>query len=307
MASARERQTSDFSNFQFIINPSAGKGKYKRIIHAIHKTLSGSELRYEISVLQYRGEATSIAKKAADGHDIVVAVGGDGTVNEVLNGIIGTQAILGIIPAGTGNGFARALGLPLHLEEACQVLVEEHIREIDVGRVNGRCFLGTAGVGFDALISKFAGERLGPMRGMWVYFFAGTLTFYRYTPQLISVGIDSRVIEVSPLLVAIANTKRYGGRALIAPDARPDDGLFDVCVIQDMSAARLLRHLPKLFTGEHTRLSDVAMYRGRNITIDAPEPIPVHVDGEAIDSRSRIQFTLLPAAMRVLVPKYFGF
>lgn len=305
MASAREYQINSLSSLQFVINPSAGQGKYRRIINAIHTTLSGSGLHYDIKVLQYRGEAASIAKKAADSYSVVVAVGGDGTVNQVLNGIVDSQAILGIIPAGTGNGFARALGLPLRSEEACQVLVEGRIRGLDVGKANSRYFLGTAGVGFDALISKFAGERLGPLRGMWLYFLAGALTFYKFTPQLMDVKIDSRIVKVSPLLVAIANTRRYGGKALIAPNAKPDDGLLDVCVIQDMNAVRLVRHLPKLFTGQHIHLPDVAMYRGRKIAIDAPKPIPVHVDGEAIGSYSRIRFTLLPKAVRVLVPKDF--
>jgi diacylglycerol kinase (ATP) len=307
MGPARQHQKRSLLKYQFIVNPSAGQGRYRRIAHAIHKTLSHSSLQYEIKVLQYRGEAASIAKEAANSYDVVVAVGGDGTVNEVINGIVGTQVTLGIIPAGTGNGFARELGLPLRPEEACRILVEGDIKAIDVGRANGRYFLGTAGVGFDALIAEVAAERIGPLRGMWLYFFAGALTFYRRTPQLINVEIDQKVVKLKPLLVAIANTRRYGGKALIAPDARPDDGLLDVCVIQNMSAARLLRHLPKLFTGQHIHLPDVAIYRGRNITIDAPSPIPVHVDGEAMEGRSRVQFTLLPKAVRVLVPKHFRF
>jgi diacylglycerol kinase (ATP) len=289
--------------FQFIINPSAGQGKYQRIIHAIHETLSASGLKYETNVLQYKGEAAAIAKKAAQDHHIVVAVGGDGTVNEVLNAIVGTHATFGIVPAGTGNGFARAMNLPLNPEEACQVLVEGYIREIDVGEVNGRYFLGTAGIGFDALIARFAAEKTGPLRGMWLYFFGGASVFYKYSPPLVDVQIDSDTIRVTPLLVAVANTKRYGGKALIAPDARPDDGLFDVCVIQNMGAFRLLRHLPKLFSGKHIRLSDVAVYKGRKIVINSSEPVPLHVDGEAMGEYSSIQFTLLPKAIRVLVSK----
>ena len=289
-------------SFQFIINPSAGQGKYQRIVRAIHETLSNSGLQYEIKVLQYRGEAASIAKKAADNHDVVVAVGGDGTVNEVLNGIVGSQSTFGIIPAGTGNGFAMELGLPLHPEKACQVLVEGCTKRIDVGEVNGRYFLGTAGVGFDALISEFAGENLGPLRGMWLYFFAGAFVFHKFKPPLINVEIDSKVVKVKPLLIVIANTRRYGGRALIAPDARADDGLLDVCAVQAMSMFRFLLYLPTLFVGWHTRLPEVTVYRGRRIAIDAPEPIPVHVDGEAIGSYLRIQFTLLPKAIKVLVP-----
>jgi len=294
---------SALRTFQFIINPSAGQGKYKRIIHVINTTLSGSGLQYEIKMPSYRGEATAIAREVADSCDVVVAVGGDGTINEVLNGIVGSQAVLGIIAAGTGNGFARELGVPLQTERACQVLVEGHVKALDLGNANGKYFLGTAGVGFDALIARASGKILGPLRGMWLYFFAGALMFYRFKRQLIDLEIDSETIRVRPLLVAVANTRRYGGKALIAPDAKPDDGLLDVCVIQNMGALRLMYHLPKLFTGEHTKLSDVAMYRGKNITIHAKEPIPLHVDGEAIESCSEVQFTLLSEAIKVLVPK----
>ena len=294
-------------SFQFIINPSAGQGKYKRTIQAIHKTLSDSGLQYEINILQYRGETIPLARKAAERHSVVVASGGDGTINEVLNGIVGTQAIFGIIPAGTGNGLARDLGLPLRPEKACQVLVEGNIREIDVGRVNDRYYLGTAGVGFDALIANAVianavSRKLGPLRGMWLYFFAGIVMFYKFTPHLINLNIDSNIVTVSPLLVAITNTRRYGGKALIAPYAKPDDGLLDVCVIQNMSDFKLLRHLPKLFTGNHTRLAEVAMYRGREIAVESPEPIPVHVDGEAIGYFSSVKFTIIPKAIRILVP-----
>jgi len=243
-----------------------------------------------------------VARKAAADHDVVVAVGGDGTVNEVFNGIVGTEAIFGIIPTGTGNGFAREFDLPTQPEEACKVLVEGYIREIDVGRANDRYFLGTAGVGFDALIAKVASKKFGPLRGMWLYFFAGASVFFKYERQLLSVEIDSRIVKVKPLLVAIANTRIYGGTAVIAPDAKPDDGQFDVCIAKDMSAIRLAMSIPKLFTGKHIHLHEITMYKGKSVTISAPKPIPVHVDGEPMDLTSRIQFTLLPRAIKILVP-----
>ena len=253
-------------------------------------------------MLQYRGEATSAAREAAADHDVVVAVGGDGTVNEVFNGIMGTESIFGIIPAGTGNGFAREFDLPMQPEEACKVLVEGDIREIDVGRANDRYFLGTAGVGFDALIAKVASKKIGPLRGMWLYFFAGAFVFFKYDRQLVNVEIDSQIVKVKPLLVAIANTRIYGGAAVIAPDAEPDDGLFDVCIAQDMSAIRLATSIPKLFTGKHINLHEITMYKGKSIIISAPKPIPVHVDGEPMDGSHSIHFTLLPRAIKILVP-----
>lgn len=295
--------TDNILSYKFIVNPSAGHGNYKRVIHEIRRAISECDSSYEISIPNYKGEAISIAKTAADNYDVVVAVGGDGTINEVLNGIMGTQAILGIIPAGTGNGFAREFNIPLHIKEACKVLLDGNVKWVDVGKSADRYFLGTAGLGFDALIAKFAGEVLGPFRGMWLYFFAGLLILYKYNPALISVKIDSQTVKVSPLLVAIANTRRYGGRALIAPGAKPDDGLFDVCVVKHMRELRLLWNLPKLFKGEHTNLSEVSIYRGSEVLIDAPVPVPIHVDGEPLDSCCEVQFTLLKRALRILVPK----
>lgn len=291
-------------NIQFIVNPLAGHGNYKYVIHIIESIFSASNFNYNITILKYKGEATLIAKESASDYDVVVAVGGDGTINEVLNGLVGTNVILGIIPVGTGNGIAREFGLPLKIKEACKTIFDGHTRWIDVGNFDGRYFMGCAGTGFDALIAKFAGELRGPFRGIWVYFFAGLMVFYRYKPIPISVKIDSELsLEVKPLLVAIANTKRYGGKALITPQAEPDDGLFDICVIQTMNVASLARHLPKLFKGTHTNLPQVKIYKGKNVFIQANELIPFHIDGESLGSFCSVQIDILPKAIRLLVPK----
>jgi diacylglycerol kinase (ATP) len=287
---------------QFIINPSAGHGNYKQIIHDIETIFSGSGFCYDIAMPSYQGEATLLAREFASNHDIVVAVGGDGTINEVLNGLIGTDTIFGIIPAGTGNGIAREFGLPFNPKEACKTILSGHIKWMDVGNADGRYFMGFAGTGFDAMIARFAGELRGPFRGIWVYFYAGLMLFHRYKPQLLRIKIDSELVEVRPLIVAIANTKRYGGRALIAPDATPDDGLFDICIIKSMGALPLIRHLPKLFNGKHVNLSYVKIYKGENVTIQADEPIPFHIDGESMDGYRSIQFTIVPKAIKLLVP-----
>lgn len=290
-------------NFQFIVNPSAGHGQYKLIIRDIEKVLSKKQISYDIAVPSFRGEAVSLARKASADHNVVVAVGGDGTVNEVINGLIDTSATLGIIPAGTGNGFAREFGIPLHPREACKILIEGYTRFIDIGQADGRYFTGFAGMGFDALIAKLAGDLFGPFRGMWIYFFAGVLAFNRYKPKIISIEIDSEKIEVRPLLIAIANTKRYGGRAYIAPNAVPDDGLFDVCIIEYMGAWNLFWNLHKLFNGEHIKLPYVFMYKSKRVIINAPDLFPIHLDGEAIDNCCKIEFNIIPNAIKLIVPR----
>jgi YegS/Rv2252/BmrU family lipid kinase len=291
-------------NFQFIVNPLAGHGKYRKTINSIQKALSDSGLKYDIEVPQHSEETISIAKKAAENHDVVVAAGGDGTINAVLNGIIGTQAMLGIIPIGTGNGIAREFDLPSDPEEIYQILTSGHTRSVDVGEVNGRYFLGTAGLGFDALISKFTQTKRGPLRGMWLYFFAGFVMFLNYTPKEVNLKINGKSINVIPLIITIANVKRYGGRALVAPDAKPDDGLFDVCIIREMSALRLLLNISKLFNGNHIYMPEVAIYRGNEVSISVSDiVVPIHVDGESIGSYSQLDFSLVPKAVKVLVPK----
>jgi diacylglycerol kinase (ATP) len=293
-------------NLQFIVNPSAGHGQYRQIIHDIEKVLSGSQVCYDIAIPTFKGEAVLMAKEASINHDVVVAVGGDGTVNEVINGLVDTDATLGIIPAGTGNGFAREFGIPLHPKEACKVLLEGHTRQIDIGQADGRYFSGFAGMGFDALIAKFTGEMFGPLRGMWIYFFGGMLVFNRYKPQTISIEIDSETMEIRPLIVAVANTKRYGGRAFIAPNAVPDDGMFDVCVIRYMGPWKLFWNLSKLFSGDHIKLPYVTIYRSEKVLIYSSEPFPVHLDGEAIDSCCKIQFDIIPNAIKLIVPQEGG-
>ncbi|HGE71355.1 TPA: diacylglycerol kinase family lipid kinase [Candidatus Poribacteria bacterium] len=291
-------------NIKFIVNPSAGHGNYKHVIHDIESVFSRSHFSYDITILSCKGEATLIAKESADNYSAIIAVGGDGTINEVLNGLIGTNAILGIIPAGTGNGIAREFGLPLKVKEACKIILNGHTKWIDVGNAGGRYFMGCAGTGFDALIAKFAGELRGPFRGIWVYFFAGLIVFHRYKPKLVNITINSELsLEVKPLLIAIANTKRYGGRALITPQASPDDGLFDICIIKSMNMISLAFNLPKLFKGTHTNLPQVKIHKAENVFIQANEPIPFHIDGESLDSCCSIQFNIMPKAIRLFVPK----
>ena len=303
MIAELENQTSYPTTFLFLVNPSAGKGRYDHIVQIIHHILSNYSVKYDIVILKQKGEAISLAKEGSENYDAIVAVGGDGTINEVFNGLIGTKAIFGIIPAGTGNGFARSMGVPLRIEDACKLLMDGSIKVIDVGATNEKYFLGTAGMGFDAAIAAFAGKNLGHLRGMWLYFYAGVLTYFQFSPKLVNLRIDSQCFQIKPLIVAIANTKIYGGSALIAPDAESDDGLLDVCVIEEMGAFELAWHLPKLFKGTHIYLPKVSIHKCKSITINTEEPVPIHLDGEVIGSYSEIQFNVIPKAIRVIVPK----
>jgi len=177
-----------------------------------------------------------MARKAAEqGYDVVCAMGGDGTVNEVINGIAGTGAALAVIPAGTGNDFAGALGVPKgDVAAACRILARGHLRPMDLCRVNDRYFASSFGAGFDARVTKAANERFKRLGGIWTYIFAVMSVIWSFRPGRMRIVADGREISKSPLLVAVTNWKSYGGGMYICPGAEIDDGLFDVCIVDNV-------------------------------------------------------------------------
>ncbi|MBL7075293.1 diacylglycerol kinase family lipid kinase [candidate division KSB1 bacterium] len=288
---------------KFILNPIAGRGRngarMKRILASV---LDKFPCEYHIQQTVGRGDALRTAREAIrEGFDVVAAVGGDGTVNEVASALVNSDACLGIIPIGSGNGLARGLGIPLQLKKACQILCQGKFRRIDVGKIQGRYFFATAGVGFGAVVTKRLNTR--SRRGLLPHFYVGLQEFFNYSPKKIALRFDHRQITVKALLVAVANTIQFGNGAIIAPQAQPDDGLLDICIINDLNILQAIYHLPKLFTGHIDRTRYFEIYRSSNVEIILPGPAPIQVDGEALDGDARLKVSLVPKALKVMVPK----
>lgn len=253
---------------------------------------------------QKKGQATLLAREAvAQSFDVVVAAGGDGTVNEVVCGLVNSGVSLGIVPAGSGNGLAREFGIPLKMREACKTVIHGWTREVDVGKVNGRFFLGTAGIGYDALIVKLFEERWGGRRGMLPYLHVALTGFLKHKAHLMRLRLNDRQLTVFPLLVTAANTTQFGGGAIIAPQARSDDGLLDVCIIHNLSFLQAFYHWPKLFMGRINRMPQWNMFRTTSLEISVDFPIPVHVDGEPVQESTHLKIVLIPRALGIRVPK----
>ena len=226
-------------NILFIVNPNSAKGNEERISRAIESRIDHNIFNVSVTYTQSADHAINLSKKAvAEGIDIIVAVGGDGTVNEVASQLIKTSNTLGIVPLGSGNGLARHLGIPRNIEKAIDLINKQQTSTIDTGSVNGNIFVSIAGVGFDALVAeRFA---RGVRRGFLGYFQIIANEYFNYKPQTYKLTFDNgKVITERALFVAFANSNQFGYNTTIAPNAKLRDGLLDVCIVKKPQIYRI--------------------------------------------------------------------
>ena len=287
-----------------IVNPMAGRGRAVRAIPTICRTLEKGGADYDVYVTKGPGDAIAAARRGVEeGYDVIAAAGGDGTTNEVANGLAGCEAALAVIPCGSGNDMAISLGIPKDVESACRVLLSGKTRNRDLGRVIDRYFVNAVGVGFDATVARVASNDLRwlPVRGAPLYVIAVLKTLADYKASEMVLTVDEKVMAVRPLLVAVGIGKTYAGGMKIVPDALPDDGLYDICVVESMGSLEALYHLPKVFTGSHTKLRQATMLRGRYVSIRSSAPVSLHMDGEVFVT-DLMEFTLIPGGLRAIYP-----
>ncbi len=274
-----------------ILNPIAGRGAGGRLSSQITESLSGYGLDFELAVTTAPGHATTLARDAAArGDEAVIAVGGDGTANEVLNGLMQADVdpngtAFGVVPIGTGNDFAFGAGVSLDLQEACQVVARGKGRLLDVGLFHAdneepRFFGNGIGIGFDA-IANIESRKIKRLRGTLLYLVAviRTLAFYYQAPQA-TIRVDGRELVQPSLLVSVMNGQRVGGGFYITPGSRMDDGWFDLCVARKVSRPKMVAFVPRFMRGTHVTDPDITMSQGRQVTIVSESPWAAHVDGE---------------------------
>jgi YegS/Rv2252/BmrU family lipid kinase len=292
----------ELSKIRFIRNPKSGIVRTQSLLRkAIDWNFADSNFDYEIIETEYAGHGRILAKEAVEhGYDAVVAIGGDGTVNEVGSMLVNTDTALGIIPLGSGNGLARGLNISLQPIKAANILKTGKIRTIDAGVVEGEIFFIVTGLGFDALIGKVFNEQ--EIRGLLPYFTIGFREYRDYNPDLTILKFDGKTVPVKPLFVTIANLKGWGGGAIISPEAELDDGLLDICVMHRAPWFYIVANLPKLFTGGVVKLKKYSRYQAQSVEIIRQNPGPYHFDGESRDGGTTLNISLLPKALKVIVP-----
>ncbi len=285
----------------FIINPRSGVDREKAIQHAIDKELHHDTFSYEIVHTQYARHGTELAKTAADkGAYAVVAVGGDGSVNDIVKGLMGTDTRLAIVPKGSGNGMARTLKIPLTPERAIQVINQDRSIPIDVGFANEHAFVSNAGVAFDALISKKFARSL--RRGITVYSWLVTKHMWTYKEWDWDIVIDGVQSRERAFIINVANGTQFGYDFKIAPGASYSDGLLDVVIIRKFP--KILGGLMALRLWRGTILSSafVKHILAREVTVRHPGLTLMQTDGDAHPCKESVRFYLKPGSLQVLVP-----
>ncbi len=297
----------------FLVNPASGNGatgkRWPELAHrAAQLGLEGTTLFSERP-----GHLIDLAARAArDGAELVVAVGGDGTLNEVVNGLVraGASTELATIPLGTGMDFVRTYKIPTRFDDAVRTALEGTTRTIDVGRVSYREWSGAEGeryfanvgsVGMSAAVAQRANGMSKALGGKATFFYALVRVFFEWENSVVSVQLDDERREARMHDVIVANGQWHGGAMLLAPEAQPDDGLFDVVLIGDVTKRDFVTTAPKIYKGTYLSHPKVELLRSRGVAVDAPERLPIELDGEQVGT-TPVRFEIVPAAVRVRVP-----
>jgi len=288
--------------YTFFINPVSGRGDWYRIMKRIRNYCRKNGC---IPEFYFTGDDEKIRevldRKEREGAKVVFAVGGDGTINQMARLMVGRDLVLGIVPAGSGNGLAGHLGIPRHPRKALQVLEDPQIEEMDYARINGIPFFTTAGVGFDAEVTRHFNQ--GPRRGLIGYVESILKVVQRYKPEKYEIEYDGKKKVVNAFLVTFANASEYGNGAFIAPEADTSDGYLDVSVLKPFPVTAVPGLLIRLFTKRINRSKYVETLRVRNLRVVKDRPGSLHFDGEGHSHDGEIEVSTIPRKLKVLTRK----
>ena len=284
----------------FIINPKSGIGKKDSLPELIDKCIDKNLFNYQIVYTEYAGHATKLTQQAVkDKFTIVVAVGGDGTVNEIGKALINTDTALGIIPVGSGNGLARHLDIPVNVKGSLQILNQACIHKLDYGIINGIPFFCTCGMGFDAFISmKFAEAG---KRGVVTYVQKVLEEGLKYEPQTYDIEDNEGVHHYKAFLISVANASQYGNNAYIAPQASMSDGLLDIIIMEPFDIIDAPQVAIEMFNKTLDKNSKIKTFKAKRIHIHRKEEGVIHYDGDPIMAGKDVEIKLVSKGIKVVV------
>lgn len=284
-----------------VVNPDAGKGRAKKLWPRLQKALINKKIAFEYRVASDPKEATHIAKAVKKDFQIIVAVGGDGTANHVANWVIPGGRALGIIPAGSGNDTVKSLGIPTDPFQAIELFKKPRRKRIDVGLIGSRYFLNGLGVGLDGWVAR-ENQRIKFLKGEAAYFYAVLKGIFKFKGFPLEIEVPHWSYRGQTLMLEVSNGQYYGGAFRLTPYAKMDDGLFDLCVIENLSVLKRLWHAPKALKGNHLMLKETHTAQVQKVFIKSSEELLAHVDGEPIEVDHRgFQVELIKAVLDVIV------
>lgn len=280
----------------FVVNPNSGIKKKLSVVELLKSELS-NDIDYGVTFTQQAKHATEIAKEAIKNKAVaVVAIGGDGTVNEVGKALIGTNVALGVIPSGSGNGFARHLKIPLNEKAAIKTINQFKVRKIDTATINKKPFLATAGLGFDAHVGwKFS--NFGK-RGFLSYLQVTTNEFFNFKPKKYELIVDSKEIKTTAFLINFANVGQYGNNAWISPSASVSDGKLNVCILEKFPPQLAPEIIFKLFNKQIEKSKYYRVIKAEEILVKKPKKY--HIDGEPKKSKKDLLIKIKPSSLNVI-------
>ena len=283
-----------------IVNPHAGGGRAEKRLPAVESVLRSHGIRFRVERTTSLDHARELARSTVEREEIAAALGGDGLAGAVAGELHGTRGILGVLPGGRGNDFARKLGISQDAGRAAEVLATGGIREIDVATTNGKAYLGIASAGIDSDCQDIALDTKLPL-GSFVYVYSILRAIRRWKPARWTVTIDGETHTFSGYSVGVSNSGMFGGGIKYVPDASLDDGLLDVVLNADSSKLDYLRGLPRAFKGTHIDAPSFTILRGREVTFEADRPYVAYADGDPL-APLPCTIRVEPRALRVLAP-----
>lgn len=284
----------------FIINPVSGGKKKDGVPELVEKYLDPTIFDYDIEFTTGIFHAHDLAKAAVGEYEIVVAVGGDGTVNEIASAIAGTDTVLGVIPFGSGNGLSRFLTIPMDAEGAIKTMNAGRIITIDAGKMNGQWFFNMAGMGFDAHISHVFANG-STKRGFVSYFKSSIKEISTYKSKSYHIEVDGVAYDREAFMLSMANSSQYGNNAHVSPHASVQDGLLDVCIIKPFPLWRFPEMGLRMFTKTADSSKYVEIIKGKHIVITRQQEGPIHLDGEPQVAGTDIDIEVIPHSLHVIV------
>jgi YegS/Rv2252/BmrU family lipid kinase len=291
------------SGVKVFVNPIAGGGRCRKAYPAIVRTLRRAGVVCDVIVSQYPGQITEVSSEfAAMGCQTVIACGGDGTVNELVNGIAGTQTTLGVVPTGTANDFAVNMGISKDINVACTMIKERRTKKIDLVRVKeDKFFAGTGCIGFDAEVASFASRRRKENSNPFLWHVLGAvLKFVSYRAKTVELRFNGERYFGKVLLVAFGNVRSYARGMLITPGAVPDDASLDICVVRPMPRWRLLSVLPSVYKGTHVNSKAVTVSRAGSVYVQSVGPMALYADGDFMTT-TPFRLKVMPRHLNVIV------
>ena len=285
-----------------LLNPNAGRGKARFMLRSALEVMQREGVEIDVQESRDAQHLLALARRAAaEKPDAIISLGGDGTHHYILNGIMGSEIPLGIIPAGSGNDFAKGLGIPTQTRAAAEALLAGNTRRIDLARAGNTVYGCIAGAGFDSVVTRYANERVRRLRGSWAYAWSILRCLKSYRPEPLKIVSDVQEFSGDVVFAVVGNNVSYGGGIHLTPRAKLDDGLLDVCIVPYMGKLELLQWVPRAYRGEHLRHPRIIYFQAPKVSLSTTSRLELFGDGEFMQELPAT-IEIVPRALPVIVP-----